>query len=104
MLLLLLLKTLDAWCLELLVLSLLVAGALGEDIQVVLLEEAQVLAGLGELTLLHTLTDVPVDEGALGVHEVELGDQALGEDAADGDVVRDHDDVPRRVGDVVTPM
>ncbi|RUP50557.1 hypothetical protein BC936DRAFT_138638 [Jimgerdemannia flammicorona] len=32
----------------------------------------QVLAGLGELTLLHTLADIPVDEGALGIHEVEL--------------------------------
>merc|ERR1719282_1864353 len=87
--------------LELLVLSLLVARALGEHIQVVLLEEAQVLAGLGELALLHTLANVPVDEGALGVHQVELGDQALREDAADGDVVRDHHDVPWGVGDVV---
>merc|ERR1719384_2604068 len=98
----LMLKSLDSWCLELLILGLLVARALGQDIQVVLLEEAQVLAGLGELTLLHTLTDVPVDEGALGVHEVELGDQALAEHAADSDVVRDHDHVTRGVGDVVT--
>eukprot|EP00966_Prymnesium_polylepis_P063579 1474807-Prymnesium_polylepis.1 len=29
-------------------------------------------AHLGELALLHALADVPVDEGALGVHEVEL--------------------------------
>merc|ERR1719216_453315 len=87
--------------LELLVLGLLVAAALGEDVRVVLLEEAQVLAGLGELTLLHTLADVPVHEGALRVHQVKLGDEALAEHAADGDVVRDHDDVPRGVGDVV---
>ena len=33
-------------------------------------ECGQVLAGLGELALLHALADVPVDEGALGVHEV----------------------------------
>eukprot|EP00962_Isochrysis_galbana_P028381 scaffold8972_cov118-Isochrysis_galbana.AAC.3 len=31
-----------------------------------------VLARLGELALLHALADVPVDEGALGVHQVEL--------------------------------
>ena len=39
---------------------------------VVLLEGRKVLTSLGELTLLHTLTDVPVDEGALGVEEIEL--------------------------------
>merc|ERR1711881_787185 len=87
--------------LELLILGLLVAAALGEHIQVVLLEEAQVLAGLGELPLFHTLTDIPVDERALRVHQVELGNQALAEDAADGDVVGDHDHVARGVGDVV---
>merc|ERR1711881_134953 len=87
--------------LELLILGLLIAAALGEHIQVVLLEEAQVLAGLGEFPLLHTLTDIPVDERALRVHQVELGNQALAEDAAHGDVVGDHDHVARGVGDVV---
>merc|ERR1719261_395562 len=47
-------------------------GGLGADLLEVLLEGREVLAGLGELALLHALTDVPVDEGALGVHEVEL--------------------------------
>merc|ERR1719230_1894514 len=47
-------------------------GRLGADLLVVLLEGSEVLAGLGELALLHALADVPVDEGALGVHEVEL--------------------------------
>merc|ERR1719373_1327936 len=45
---------------------------LGTNLLVVLLEGGEVLASLGELALLHTLADVPVDEGALGVHEVEL--------------------------------
>merc|ERR1712019_230176 len=47
-------------------------SGLGTDLLVVLLEGGKVLTGLGELTFLHTLTDVPVDEGTLGVHEVEL--------------------------------
>jgi hypothetical protein len=32
-------------------------------------------AHLGELALLHALADVPVDEGALGVHEVCASEQ-----------------------------
>lgn len=42
------------------------------DLFVVLLKSCHVLAGLGELSLFHTFSDVPVDEGSLGVHEVEL--------------------------------
>merc|ERR1739838_1227397 len=42
------------------------------DLFIVLLECGHVLTGLGEFALLHTLTDVPVDKGALGVHQVEL--------------------------------
>ena len=42
-------------------------GGLGSDLLVILLEGGKVLAGLGELALLHALTDVPVHEGALGV-------------------------------------
>merc|ERR1719488_139660 len=60
---------------SLVLLTLLLAFALhglGTDLLVVLLESSKVLATLGELTLLHTLADVPVDEGALRVHEVEL--------------------------------
>ena len=63
----------------------------GANLLVVALEGREVLAGLGELTLdesaskykpmaerdrvtylLHTLTDVPVNEGTLGVQKVEL--------------------------------
>merc|ERR1711988_1566714 len=47
-------------------------GGLGADLLVVLLEGGKILTGLGEFTFLHTLTDVPVHEGTLGVHEVEL--------------------------------
>merc|ERR1712174_85690 len=47
-------------------------GSLGAELLVVLLEGGKILTGLGELTFLHTLTDVPVDERTLGVHKVEL--------------------------------
>merc|ERR1719327_1392439 len=47
-------------------------GGLGANLLVVLLEGGNVLTGLGELAFIHTLTDVPVDKGTLGVHEVEL--------------------------------
>ncbi|CAN0549024.1 unnamed protein product [Ectocarpus sp. 12 AP-2014] len=47
-------------------------GGLRADLFVVLLEGSQVLTGLGELSLLHALTHVPVHERTLGVHEVEL--------------------------------
>merc|ERR1711935_1286095 len=64
-------------------------GGLGGDFFVVLLEGGKVLAGLGEFTFLHALTDVPVDESTLGVHEVELVVDA-GEDFGDGGSVGDH--------------
>merc|ERR1712019_272759 len=47
-------------------------SGLGTDLPVVLLEGGKILTGLGELTFLHTLTDIPVDEGTLSVHEIEL--------------------------------
>merc|ERR1719171_2983187 len=54
-----------------LVLAFTISG-LGANLLVVLLEGGKVLTGLGELTFLHTLTDIPVHEGTLGIHEVEL--------------------------------
>ena len=47
-------------------------GGLNSDLLVILLEGGKILTGLRELTLFHTLTDVPVNEGTLGVHEIEL--------------------------------
>merc|ERR1719150_2034192 len=57
-------------CLELVLGASLVRRLLSHHIEIILLEEAEVLPGLRELTLLHTLTDVPVNEGTLRVHEV----------------------------------
>lgn len=44
----------------------------GSDLLVILLQSSQVLTSLAELAFLHTLTNIPVDEGTLAVHEVEL--------------------------------
>merc|ERR1719399_726383 len=93
-----------AWVVDLVLLAevLLLAlalGRLGADLLEVLLEGREVLAGLGELALLHALADVPVDEGALGVHEVELVVDAR-ERLADGRRVGDHADGAHDAGQV----
>ena len=52
--------------------SLLSLSRVNANLLVVLLKGGEILAGLRELTLLHTLTNVPVNEGTLGVQKVEL--------------------------------
>merc|ERR1711959_623938 len=77
---------------ELVAVALLLALALGSldpHLLVVLLQGGQVLAGLRELALLHTLADVPVDKGTLGVHQVELVVDPR-EHLRNGSGVRDH--------------
>merc|ERR1711987_12612 len=89
-------------CLVLLALLLaLTLHGLGTDLLVVLLQSGKVLTTLGELTLLHTLTDVPVDEGTLGIHQVELVVNA-GEDLGNGGGVGDHAAGTLHLGKVTT--
>jgi len=59
------------------------------DFLVVLFKGSEIFASLAELTLLHTFADIPVDEGPLGIHEVELVINA-GEDFSDSGGVRQH--------------
>ena len=64
-----------ASCLDLIFLSFFFAFTLyrvDSDLFVVLLQGSQVLTGLRELSFLHTLSNVPVDEGSLGIHQVKL--------------------------------
>jgi len=63
--------------------------SLSADLLVVFLEGSKILTGLGELTLLHALSDVPVDEGSLGVHEIELVVDS-GQGLSDGSGVGNH--------------
>merc|ERR1712003_332214 len=69
------------------------------DLLVVLLESGEILPGLGELSLLHALPDVPVDEGPLGVHQVELVVQP-GPGLGDGGGVGEHADSSRDLGKI----
>ena len=74
---------------------------IGPDLFVVLLESGQVLTGLGEFSFLHTFSDVPVDEGTLGVHEVELVVDT-GQRLRDGGGVGNHTDGALDLGKVTT--
>lgn len=74
-------------------LALLRLEGVGRDLLVVLLEGSEILAGLGELAFLHTLAHVPVDEGPLAVHEIELVVQT-GPGLGDGGRVGQHGDGP----------
>ena len=69
------------------------------DLLVVLLQGSHVLPGLGELSLLHTLSHVPMDKGPLGVHEVELVVQPS-PGLRDGGGVGQHADGPLHLGEV----
>ncbi|KND94019.1 hypothetical protein TOPH_00909, partial [Tolypocladium ophioglossoides CBS 100239] len=53
-------------------LKLLLAHRVGSNLLVVALQGSQVLTGLRELAFLHALTDIPVHERTLGVHQVEF--------------------------------
>jgi hypothetical protein len=76
-------------------------GGLDTDFLVVLLESGEILTGLGELSLFHTFSDVPVDEGTLGVHKIELVVDS-GEDLSDGGGVGDHADGAHNLGEITT--
>jgi len=76
-------------------------GGLDTDFFVVLLESGEILTSLGEFTFFHTFTDVPVDEGSLGVHKIELVVNA-GEDLSDGSGVGDHADGTHNLGEITT--
>merc|ERR1719274_477302 len=76
-------------------------GGLGTDLLVILLKGGKILTGLGELSLLHALTDIPVDEGTLGVHEIELVVDT-GQGLGDGSGVGHHAHGALHAGKVTT--
>ena len=84
-----------------LVVSFLVAEVIHPNFLVVQLQSSKILPGLGELSLLHALPDVPVDEGPLGVHQVELVVQP-GPSLGDGGGVGEHADGSLDLGQVTT--
>merc|ERR1740121_1210491 len=76
-------------------------GGLDADLLVVLLKGGEILTGLGELSFLHALSDVPMDESTLGVHKIELVVNA-GEDLSDGGGVGDHAHGAHNLGEITT--
>merc|ERR1711899_250468 len=75
--------------------------AVHANLLVVLLKSSHVLSGLGELSLLHALSNVPVDEGTLGVHQVELVVKS-GPRLRDGGRVGEHADGSLHLGEVTS--
>jgi hypothetical protein len=75
-------------CLDTLIL---VTKAVGGHLFVVSFQCCEIFTCFGEFTLLHALTDVPVDEGTLAVHEVELVGES-GPGLANGGGVGQHAD------------
>lgn len=76
-------------------------GGFDSDFFVILLEGGEIFSGFGELSFFHTFSDVPMDEGSLGVHEIELVIDS-GEDFGDGGGVGDHADGSHDLGEVTT--
>jgi len=76
-------------------------GGLDTDFFVILLEGSKILTSLGELTFFHTFTDVPMDEGSLGVHKIEFMINS-GEDLSDGSGVGDHASGSHDLGEITT--
>merc|ERR1719497_287337 len=74
---------------------------LDSDLLVILLKCREVFAGLGELSLLHTFTDIPVHKSALGIHEVELVVDAR-EDLGNSGAVGNHATSAHHLGQVTT--
>jgi len=68
---------------------------------VVLLESGEVFASFGKLSLLPTLSDVPVDESALGVHQIELVVEST-PSLSDGSGVAEHADGTLDLGEIAT--
>mmetsp|Transcript_21448 Transcript_21448/g.38928 ORF Transcript_21448/g.38928 Transcript_21448/m.38928 type:complete len:259 (+) Transcript_21448:17-793(+) len=47
-------------------------ASLGTNLFVILLESSKILTSLGELAFFHAFTDIPMNKGTLGVHQVKL--------------------------------
>merc|ERR1712088_445124 len=71
------------------------------NLLVILLESSKIFASLGELSLLHALPNVPVDEGTLGVHQVELVVEP-GPRFGNSGCVAQHADGPLHLGEVTS--
>src|SRR5580692_6321216 len=71
------------------------------DFFVILLEGSQIFSGFGEFSFFHTFSDVPMDKGSLGVHEIEFVIDP-GEDLSNSSGVGDHADGSHDLGKITT--
>merc|ERR1712099_209986 len=71
------------------------------DLFVILLKSSKILPGLGELTLLHALSNVPVDKSPLGVHQVKLMVKS-GPGLSNSSGIAQHTDSPADLSKVAT--
>merc|ERR1712228_280794 len=69
------------------------------NLLVVLLKGGKIFPSLGEFSLLHTLSNIPVDKGPLGVHEVKLMVKP-GPGLSDGSGVAEHAHSPADLGEI----
>jgi len=76
-------------CLVLLLLKFTFLLSVHGNLLVILLKSSKILTSLRELSLLHTLSNIPMHEGTLCVHEIELVVDAA-EGLSDGGVVGNH--------------
>ena len=76
-------------------------GGFNSDFFVVLLKGSQIFSGFGEFSFFHTLSDVPVHEGSLGVHQVEFVVKS-GEDFSNGGGVGDHAASSHDLGEITS--
>merc|ERR1711981_1339314 len=89
------------WSVFFLVILTFTFGGFDSYLLVILLEGSKILSGFGEFTFFHTFTDVPMDEGSLGVHKIELMIDS-GEDLSDGSGVGDHADGSHDFGEITS--
>merc|ERR1711997_504795 len=71
------------------------------DFFVIFLESSQIFTGFREFTFFHTFTNIPVDKGSLGVHQIELVVKS-GPCFGNGGGVREHADGSLDLGKIAT--
>jgi len=64
-------------------------SSLDSDLFIIFFKGSQILSSLWELSFLHTLSDIPMDKGSLGIHKIEFMIKSA-EDFSDSCGIWDH--------------
>merc|ERR1719244_254782 len=81
--------------------SFLSVGRVHANLLIIFLESSHILPGLGELSFLHTLSNIPVHECSLSVHQIELVVQSS-PGLSNGSSVGQHTDGSLNLGQITT--